>query len=301
MHGAKDRELAKLAATQYECWTLRQALDCGFRRPAIRRRLESEQWEEIAVRVYRLYQATRPSDRQLLRARTLATGGVISGRSAGALYGWLPFPREPEITIERSARRNTHVGVRITDSLPAKDVSVVDGIPVTAPARTLIDLAGVLSRHRFEDLLDQVLVSGIVRAKRLETRARELQAARRPGCAVVLRVLAERHPELTRARNAWEAKVLRTIVRLRLPPPRVNYRVRVGGRTRYIDLAWPDRRIALELDGFVPHSNRRIFDDDRVRQNDLVAAGWTVYRVTWTAFSANPLAALGPVVDTLTR
>jgi very-short-patch-repair endonuclease len=253
------------------------------------------------MRVYRLYQETPPSDRQLLRARTLAVEGVVSGRSAGALYGWMPFPRAPEITVERSQRRNTHVGIRITDSLPAQDVGAIAGIPVTTPTRTLIDLAAVLGRDRFEGLLDQVLVSRVVSATRLETRARELRVARRPGCAVVLRLLDQRHPELTRARNAWEAKVLRTIGRLELPPPRVNYRVRVAGRTRYIDLAWPDRKIALELDGFVPHSNRRVFDDDRQRQNDLVAAGWTVYRVTWTAFTANARAALRHVVDALTE
>ena len=213
----------------------------------------------------------------------------------------MPFPREPEITIQRSKRRNTHVGIRITDVLPAKDVVAVDGIPVTSPTRTLIDLAGVLSRHRFEEILDRVLVSRLVTARRLEARARELRAARRPGCAVVLRLLDERHPELTRARNGWEANVLRTLGRLGLPSPRVNYRVRIGGRTRYIDLAWPDRKIALELDGFTPHSNRRVFDDDRIRQNDLVASGWTVYRVTWTAFSASPRTALRHVIDALTR
>ena len=189
----------------------------------------------------------------------------------------------------------------MTDSLPSQDVSTVDGIPVTAVARTLIDLAGALGRDRFRDLLDKVLVSRTVTVKRLEARAVELRTARRPGCAVVLRLLEERHPESTRARNGWEANVLRTIGRLGLAPPRVNYRVRVGGRIRYIDLAWPDRKIALELDGFAPHTNRRVFDDDRVRQNDLVAAGWTVYRVTWTAFSANPRTALRHVVDAVNR
>ena len=64
------------------------------------------------------------------------------------------------------------------------------------------------------------------------------------------------------------------------PTPQVNYRVRVGGRVRYLDLAWPDAKVAVEFDGFVPHSTRRVFDDDRVRQNDLVADGWTVFRVT---------------------
>jgi very-short-patch-repair endonuclease len=65
-----------------------------------------------------------------------------------------------------------------------------------------------------------------------------------------------------------------------MPRPSVNHRVTVGGRTRYLDFAWPEAKVAVEFDGFVPHSTRRVFDDDRARQNDIVADGWTVFRVT---------------------
>ena len=82
---------------------------------------------------------------------------------------------------------------------------------------------------------------------------------------------------------------------LGLPPPRVNYRVHVGGRRRYLDLAWPDVKVAVEFDGFVPHSTRRVFDDDRARQNELVAARWTVFRVTKTMLDADPAGAFRPV------
>jgi very-short-patch-repair endonuclease len=133
----------------------------------------------------------------------------------------------------------------------------------------------------------------------LERRARELHAPRRAGCATVLRLIAETHPEVTRARNGWEARVLRVLARLGVPAPRVNYRVRVGGRTRYIDLAWPDHMLAVELDGFVAHSNRRVFDEDRARQNDLVAAGWQTYRVTWKAIATDPVHAFRHVIAAL--
>ena len=55
---------------------------------------------------------------------------------------------------------------------------------------------------------------------------------------------------------------------------------------RYLDLAWPDAKVAVEFDGFVPHSTRRVFDDDRARQNDLVADGWTVFRITQSMLDA---------------
>jgi very-short-patch-repair endonuclease len=57
--------------------------------------------------------------------------------------------------------------------------------------------------------------------------------------------------------------------------------------------------LAVELDGLVPHSNRRVFDEDRARQNDLVAAGWETYRVTWTAIASDPTHAFGHVIAAL--
>jgi hypothetical protein len=50
-----------------------------------------------------------------------------------------------------------------------------------------------------------------------------------------------------------------------------------------IDFAWPGQMVAVEFDGFVPHAGRPVFDDDRERQNELVDAGWRVYRLTSTA------------------
>jgi very-short-patch-repair endonuclease len=140
-----------------------------------------------------------------------------------------------------------------------------------------------------------------VNVRRLETRAQALWAPRRNGCAIVLALLEQRHPELRNARNLWEAKVLRVVRELGLPDPRVNYRVEVGGKRRYLDLAWPDAKVAVEFDGFVPHSTRRVFDDDRVRQNHLVADGWTVFRVTKTMLDTDALGTFRPIACAIAK
>ena len=88
--------------------------------------------------------------------------------------------------------------------------------------------------------------------------------------------------------------MLRAIRKHGLPEPIVNHRVRIGGKVRYLDLAWPESKVAVEFDGFVPHSTRRVFDDDRARQNDLVADGWTVFRVT-AVMLRDPAATFGPI------
>jgi hypothetical protein len=181
-----------------------------------------------------------------------------------------------------------------TDTLTAADRALFDGIPATSPARTLVDLAAVMVTSDFEDVLDVALVRGVVTRQTLQRRARLLAHPRRRGSAAVLRLLADRHPDVEEARNAWEARMLRLTRALGLPDPVPNHPVVVGGRARKIDLAWPDQRVAVEFDGFVPHSRRRVFDDDRARQNDLVAAGWTVFRFTKPTVTRE---ALAPVVD----
>jgi very-short-patch-repair endonuclease len=84
------------------------------------------------------------------------------------------------------------------------------------------------------------------------------------------------------------------------PAPAVNLPVRVGGRIRVLDLAWPDRKVGVEFDGFVPHSSRRVFDDDRARQNDLVADGWRIFRLTSTALQRDAPRAIAAILAVLT-
>jgi very-short-patch-repair endonuclease len=56
--------------------------------------------------------------------------------------------------------------------------------------------------------------------------------------------------------------------------------VRVAGRSFRLDLAYPELKLAIELDGWDIHRTRTAFDDDRWRANLLVAAGWTLLRFT---------------------
>jgi very-short-patch-repair endonuclease len=283
------------ARAQHGVFTLAQALASGYSRATIRRRTDARAWEEIAPRVYRVALAADADWRARTLAMALSARGVACRRSALALYGLGTAPPAPEVLVARVARTAARLPQRSTDSLPPCDVTQVDRIPATTPARTLIDMGGRLPLALFEDLLDTAIVQRLVRIERLEERARELWAPRRNGCAVVLTLLESRHPDLRRARNVWEARTVRLARAAGLPDPCVNHRVNVGGKRRYLDLAWPDAKVAVEFDGFVPHSTRRVFDDDRARQNDLVADGWTVFRITKSMLDADPAATFRPV------
>jgi len=289
------------AEQQHSLFTLAQALEAGFTRPRIRRKLESGEWIEVEPRVYGVALSGPLTWRARLHALVLSTSGVASHRGAAALHKLPPPPDEHELTVVRSARTRSTAWAHTTGALDAIDVAVAYGIPTTAPARTLIDLAGVLEPDEFEAVLDLAIVTRVVLPVRLRARARALWTPRRSGCPVVLRLLDDRDATVLGSRNVWEARVLRLIRAASLPNPQVNARVRVGGRTRSLDFAWTREKVAVEFDGFVPHSSRRVFDDDRERQNELVDDGWLVFRLTKTALGRDARVALRPIERALAK
>ena len=279
--------------------SLDQALAAGFSRATVRRRLHDGIWEEIAPRVYRLTAGAAADWRTATLAWAMSRQGVACRRSALALHDLSEPPPDPDVVVRRDQRSAARAPSPSTDSLDDVDVTAVGGIPTTTVARTLIDVAGMLPRWQFEDIFDAAIVSRLVTTRRLRARAQALWAPRRNGCAIVLELLDARDPQLVRAANVWEAKVLRIVRKWGLPPPSVNHQVRVNGRLRRLDLAWPHAKVAIEFDGFVPHSTRRVFDDDRARQNDLVAAGWTVFRVT-ASMLRDPERTFAPIAAAIT-
>ena len=293
--------LQEFTQRQHSIFTLAQAIESGFTRPRIRRKVESGEWDEVEPRTYRLAAAGPLDWRGRLMALTLSSGGLASHASAAALYGLRAAPEPHEITVARGARSSATAWAHSSKSLASVDVARVDGIPATAPARTLIDAAGSMKRRVFEDLLDLAIVTRVVTPARLRARATELWAPRRRGCCVVLELLDQRDPELLNTRNIWEGRVLKMARQAGLPLPSSNYRVHVGGRDRYLDLAWPAEKVAAEFDGFVPHSSRRVFDDDRVRQNDLVDDDWLLFRLTKTALEVHALGAFDPIARALAK
>jgi very-short-patch-repair endonuclease len=160
---------------------------------------------------------------------------------------------------------------------------VRDGIPITTPTRTLMDLASSLDHRELEQTVAEAF------ARRMTDRARLLAALeahdRWPG-APILRAMLDAGP--ARTRSPAEERLLRLIRGAGLPEPEVNARV---GRWE-VDFLWRDQRLAVEVDGYATHSSPWAFERDRRKTAELQAIGLDVRRISAATVRDRPQATI---------
>jgi very-short-patch-repair endonuclease len=176
----------------------------------------------------------------------------------------------------RSGTRRAYVH-RVRDLQPWEVVvDQPDGcLRVTDATRTLIDCAAIAAPDELERMVESALRRNLTNVPRMRARAQLLRTRGRRGPAQLLAVL-DRRPAGGVADSDGEVIFLQCLRQAGLPEPVRQYRI---GPTRF-DLAWPDRRLLVELDGSVhrtPEQQRR----DARKQNAAVLDGWTVLRFTW--------------------
>jgi very-short-patch-repair endonuclease len=293
---------ARLAERQHGLVTRRQAIEVGMSRGAIRHRLSQGLWVGALPGVYRVTGAPASWEARVL-ARTLAAGpeAVASHRTAACLWGFDGARRGlPELTIAAGRRYHGPPGARVHRSSDLHLVAPVwrSGVPTTPVGRTLLDLGGVVPgpllhlavddarRRRLVDwdgLLD-VLVAHARRGRR--------------GVGALRRLLDEHAAELAATDSGFERLAIALLRTAGLPAPVMQYEVVTAvGRFR-LDLAYPEPRVGIELDGSI-HLRRDVWEADHARQNALVLAGWTILRFTWRDYTRRPTALVGQVREAL--
>lgn len=287
-----DEAIAAVARDQHGLITSRHALDLGGSRKMLLSRTRRGVLTQVDVDVFRF--AATPltwEGRVLAVVLAAGSGAVASHRTAAALWGFEGFTRGiPEVTIPRG-RRYRREGVRSHEStdLDRGGRRRRNGIPVTDPSRTVLDLARFVSDRR--------LLQAIESARRLklaswsELIAVLVKHARRgrPGIRRLRRVIAGNAHRDEITDSDFELLVLALLLEHGLPEPVVHHAIRdADGRVvAELDLAYPRLRIAIELDGGV-HRERDVFERDRPRQNAIVLGGWIILRFTWATFVNRP-------------
>lgn len=197
----------------------------------------------------------------------LATGGVLSHRSAAAAWDLMPAPAGP-VDVTTTSNSRSREGVRVHRTATLDDVvQDADGLPRTSVARTLVDLADVLPERALRRVIERAEVLRILDVRDLPGRRK-------------IRVAAE--PHFTR--TELERRMLDLVRAHRLPTPSVNASL-LGYE---VDFLWRERRLVAETDGAETHLTRTAFERDRRRDAELLTAGYRVVRLTYRQVTDEP-------------
>lgn len=202
---------------------------------------------------------------------------------------------EVDVTVVgRHCRPKEGIRLHRSSELDQREIRSRHGLPVTSPARTLIDFASEASTQELEDAVAEARAQRLIRDGELEAAMK--RAGRRRGAAQMRAFLrAEGGPAITRSRA--ERRFRRFLRDAHLPEPRLN--VRIGRFTA--DFLWERERVILEVDSWQFHGHRRAFERDRRKDMALSDAGYHVIRITWRQYTEEPLALIAHIARALER
>lgn len=294
-----EQRALRLAATQHGVLSRAQARWAGLSNRAVDERVRRGWLRRLHAGVYAV--GGVPVTRDGHRAAALLASGhdaVVGHADAGELWEMVAVPGvrdavEVIVPAERRVRRPELV-VHRTRELPRVERRRVRGLPVTSPARTILDLAPRMTEAQLEATIADARHRGLVRDRELTDAL--ARARRRPGAEAVAAVLArDGGPALTR--SAAE--------RLLLPALRaaglVGFETNATVLGYEVDVLFPVAMLVVEIDGFATHGDRAAFERDRRRDADLLGAGYRVLRVTWRQLDRDAAAVVATIVAALDR
>jgi hypothetical protein len=161
-----------------------------------------------------------------------------------------------------------------------QDITEVDGIRVSTPERTIVDLSGRFDNKVIGRMIDDALRRRITTFARLVEVTERLRPAPGRSQKKMLALLARRDEDVARRESHLEDFVFEALRRFNLPLPTPQHKVVIDGKNRRIDLCYADEWLALEALGFDVRRQRAKFDDEALRGNELQLAGFKVLEFT---------------------
>ncbi|WP_026911648.1 type IV toxin-antitoxin system AbiEi family antitoxin domain-containing protein [Patulibacter minatonensis] len=274
-----DLRLAQLAARQGGIVTVAQLAACGLSRSGIRSRVKSGRLFRVGWGVYALGPV---QDAWAMRWATVlsipAAGAALSHWSAAEIHRMHDRPTtQQHVTVPGTTRAGgAGIVVHRTRTICPEDVVVVRGLPVTSPARTVLDIAARAS----DDTVRRMIREG------------EFQGLLPVGAVPAVVRAHPHHPGVTRLRRVdpqtAESALLQTpledeldLLLRSLPMPPADRQIRVvgaSGAAYRLDFGWHPFALAAEADSRSAHERASALESDRFRDNDLAAKGWLTMR-----------------------
>ena len=287
-----DGPVIGLIRRQHGLITRQQALGAGMRRHQVDYRLRSGWWLRVHAGIYRRADWSTTWKSRVM-GHCLAFDAVASHRTAAVLHGIADFRAgRVETTVEHGRwHRQVDAIVHQSTQIERIDLTIIDGVPTTGLARTVLDVAAVVGRRRLDATIDDVIRRKLLTYGDLVAVLDRHARRGRDGCGKLREVLDERVGEPTVPLSQWSRDVADLLISVGdLPRPQLEHRVSTsGGRfIAQLDLAYPEARLGIELDSVRYHLNREAFERDPERRNRLEVEGWTILNFTWRFFRERP-------------
>ena len=284
-------QLDEVFRRQFGVISRHQATAAGLSERQVDYRLATGRWTRIHPGVYKL-RAVASSWHGSVLAAVLASDGLGSHRCGAALWGLEVYtnPR-PEIAVpvDRRARLDGVIVHRTTQWDRCEPTTRL-GIPCTGIERTLLDCAAVAGLRRTERLAEAAIRRRLTSWPLIATCLQRHSRRGRDGCGTLRALLEMRLGDETIPLSDFSRLIVNLLDEHGLPPPIVEHAIvdRHGDHILQVDLAWPARRKAWELDGLRYHFGRTDVERDRRKRNRAITEGWTIQEILWSMYTDEP-------------
>ena len=282
--------IAERAASQLGLITVPQLEGLSVSEKQRRALVRSGRFERRGRRVLRDCAAPRTTAQDLLAEVLDNPGSVVTGSSAAWLVGRGGFSPAPVHLLARRGGNHRPRAAILHETfwLPPRHTQVVRGVPCVSDARLAFELAWELRPERLRRLVDWLKSSRGMSYEQMALVAAELWRRGKPGSAEMRRVVEERAPGYVPPASELAALFDDVCERFGLPVGRRE--VNAGGEEWIgrVDVIYDRFKLIVELDSRRWHDTTSAFEDDRRRDNALVAAGWRVIRITWRMLMDEP-------------
>lgn len=230
-----------------------------------------------------VYAEGRTADDRNIRIRAAMLwdpGAVLIGPAAAQVSFW-PQLRVPVVGVAVSRQHRIRpAGFELSRrSFPTELVTVRGGLRLSSPALTALDLCDSLGGDGIDTALrTRAATLAGLRAAMSLTPGRNGNTKRR-------QLLLDSRDQPWSAAERLGHRVLREAG---ITGWKANVPVPSPGQIYYVDVAWEDQLLALEIDGRIHETDLQLFESDRWRQNHLVLLGWRVLRCTWLMLKEHP-------------
>lgn len=278
-----DAVLARIAAPQLGVFNLIQARRGGRSHRQVRDRVAKGQYVRLLPGVFAIAGAPASWSQSAMAATIWGSAGcALSGGAAARVQTFDGFGDAPvEISITGNKNPLTvPFKVHRVDAHLLPEIEYLGEMPMTSVRRTFVDLSGIRHSHTSRYINEAIRRGQVTPEETMLYVEQEWMHGRR-GVAIARAIMKKLTGTEHLTQSALEQRLARAIRHSSLPTPVLQHRLQLRDRSIRFDFAYPDLRLAIEVDGYAWHGDRIGLERDKRRDIEARLAGWNVMRFTW--------------------